>query len=984
MKRIFLLFTFMSFAMWGMSQTTIWSEDFSTGTQYSVTLGGEGENGTSDYFIRTDDNTGHNIGPSYSGNTGYFFAGQDIDDGGWTGSASPSELTWTGIDISGYINLEFDGKFASEATSKIDDNDYIHVQYRIDGGSWTNIIWFENDGTTYNTAFLEDTDFDGDGDGTQLSGTFTNYNKSLNSTGNSLDLRITVAANSGGEDFAIEDFEISGNLSSVTPTKLAITSVNPSSPEVSENFEVTVQAQDASGTPGNVDQDTEVQINKQSGTGTLSGTLTGTISNGANSVTISGLSYDVVETMEINASVNSGMSLSTSSNQSITFQEQTFEPSAGDLIITEIAGDGAQNGSDNGFMEVFNASSNTISLDNIEARYYNSNPGSPTQTEAFSGLVAPGESVVVTQNASNFNTEYSLSADFTGSNFYFNGGDDGIDIYHTTNGIIDQFNDNGLGQSPWTWSDNSVWERTNNGDGSTQSNWTEYSSGNGSPGNLLAVTWNGTTDTDWNTTGNWNEIIPGAFQNVTIPFDGQVIIALAETGSSYDITIESGASGTGSIIDNGTLTVNGTSTVQRYLTQGKYHYVSSPFSNETYAIFQSANNDQDDFFQYNTSENLWEDLNDDAAGTNLEIGRGYAVQYAGSGSVTKSLTGTLNTGTITYDVTSTGVGNNAGDNLVGNPYPSAFDATSFLGDADNSEIQGAVYLWDESEGAYDGQDYATINSGGTTVAGGSGVAPADAHIGSGQGFFVLADSDGNISFKNSMRSTNNDQFYKNKADIQRAWFNVENEQAGLNQIAFSFHNDATKGYDRLYDAIKLQGNSKLSFYSRISDDAFVIQSLPSLTESIIVPLGIYTSESGEFTISLANMENMEEAPITLEDRHTGMQVNLKEEPQYSFTITEPGTYDKRFVIHFKSAVGMDNEKDGDDISIYAFNRSIYVNPVSTTTGGTIGVYNVMGQLIMEEALNPAMINRMEIKDAGAYIVKVNTGEGVTTQKVIIQ
>lgn len=202
-----------------MAQTTIWTEDFSTSSNYTVTLGGEGSNGDDNYFFRTD---GSNINVSYTGNNGYFFAAQDIDDGGWAGSAAPSELTWSNIDISGYDNLSFSGLFASAATNKIDASDYVYVEYRIDGGNWTKLIEFENDGTTYNTYFLEDTDFDGTGDGTQLTSTFQNFTKSISGTGSNLDIRIRVSVNSGGEDFAFDEFKIEGDAVSCTaPTTQA-------------------------------------------------------------------------------------------------------------------------------------------------------------------------------------------------------------------------------------------------------------------------------------------------------------------------------------------------------------------------------------------------------------------------------------------------------------------------------------------------------------------------------------------------------------------------------------------------------------------------------------------------------------------------------------------------------------------------------------------------------------------------------------------
>ncbi len=152
----------------------------------------------------------------YSGAIGNYFAGQDIDDSGWSGSASPSQLTWTGINITGYTDLEFTGLFASSYTDGADDIDYVLIEYKIDAGSWTNLLAFENDGTEYNTELGEDTNFDGDSDGTDLTGAFASFTKSIATTGNSLDLRITVALNSGKEDIGFDEFEIDGISASGT------------------------------------------------------------------------------------------------------------------------------------------------------------------------------------------------------------------------------------------------------------------------------------------------------------------------------------------------------------------------------------------------------------------------------------------------------------------------------------------------------------------------------------------------------------------------------------------------------------------------------------------------------------------------------------------------------------------------------------------------------------------------------------------------
>jgi hypothetical protein len=163
------------------------------------------------------------------------------------------------------------------------------------------------------------------------------------------------------------------------------------------------------------------------------------------------------------------------------------DPTVGDLIITEICGDGADgnNANDNGFMEVWNSTSHTVSLDNVQARYYNTNPNNPTATIDPSGSIAADSYIIITQDETAFNSSYTpATADFSDTGFYFNGSDDGVDIYLTTTRaeIIDQFNDNGVGANPFTWNDDNSFERNSTGSGSQQSNWTEQSSGTGSPG----------------------------------------------------------------------------------------------------------------------------------------------------------------------------------------------------------------------------------------------------------------------------------------------------------------------------------------------------------------------------------------------------------------------------------------------------------------------------------------------------------------------
>jgi fibronectin-binding autotransporter adhesin len=117
---------------------------------------------------------------------------------------------------------------------------------------------------------------------------------------------ITLTATASGGTPSLSPVT-SGNLTfslAFPPTKLVYTSV-PSACAVGA-FSVTVQAQDPTGSPASVTSATTITLTKASGAGTLSGTTTGIIPAGGNSVTISGAFYGSVSTMTLTATASGG------------------------------------------------------------------------------------------------------------------------------------------------------------------------------------------------------------------------------------------------------------------------------------------------------------------------------------------------------------------------------------------------------------------------------------------------------------------------------------------------------------------------------------------------------------------------------------------------------------------------------------------------------------------------------------------------------
>ena len=99
---------------------------------------------------------------------------------------------------------------------------------------------------------------------------------------------------SGDKQVRVDDIELQGTAN--TPANLVVTSVNDGiSPEVNTAFFVDLEVQDASGQPANVNVNTDIELIVGSGSGSLMGTLTGTIIQGTRTLTISGVSYNVSE-----------------------------------------------------------------------------------------------------------------------------------------------------------------------------------------------------------------------------------------------------------------------------------------------------------------------------------------------------------------------------------------------------------------------------------------------------------------------------------------------------------------------------------------------------------------------------------------------------------------------------------------------------------------------------------------------------------------
>jgi len=257
---------------------TIFSEGFETdgnGTRYTTSIA-EFTDGSGDFFTRTD---GSNIGSFYavSGQEGsFYFAAMDING---EGAASQQTLTFSGINISGFTNLNFSTLLAEDDDGTNQDwdiSDFVLFEYQIDGGGYNNLLAIESipDGDNFNAVPAQDTNFDGDGDGTQVTSTFASFSNAIAGTGSTLDLRVTIDLDAGDEDIAIDSIEITGDSGSPSTPEVNL-SVTPTSGSEAGTTAITVTATASSAVTG--DQTVNLALSGTADASDFTGTIPTTL-----------------------------------------------------------------------------------------------------------------------------------------------------------------------------------------------------------------------------------------------------------------------------------------------------------------------------------------------------------------------------------------------------------------------------------------------------------------------------------------------------------------------------------------------------------------------------------------------------------------------------------------------------------------------------------------------------------------------------------
>ncbi len=575
------------------------------------------------------------------------------------------------------------------------------------------------------------------------------------------------------------------------------------------------------------------------------------------------------------------------------------------------------------------------------------------------------------------------------------------------------------------------------------------------PAELITATWTG-TNSNWNNASNWStSSIPDGLYEVLIPQSATVFPEVTSVSKVGNLQIESGAEldikTTGeltvdcSIENNGALTIeDDASLIQRSATDnntgsgtykierdGKaannaFNAWSSPVPGlpvHDNGVFSDAN--PCDIFVFDASKQNWSHdfapnysttcngnsvtftsnfLISGADGI-LSTARGYFVP--GAAGITRTFEGSsVHNAGITVPLQS---GTNPGSssinwtqddwNLIGNPYPSAIDISSFLTENAAELTTAAVYIWDDGgSGSYNTNDFIAHNLTGVTSTGGGSNTITNGNIASAQGFFVQGS--GTVNFTNAMRASGNDEFRSgnfNQNPFPKVWLSVDNGSE-YNEILVALHPEATNGFDKMYDAPKYYGQQNLNISANLSTGEEMVISAEAplgLNEERIIPLTFQTATNGETKFKVDRSELIpENVQIFLIDSLNNTQNELSNGGRYTPQLDTAGKYTNRFYLLFKNnmtaadddfsdsgnngVTGMEEKKSRETVKVWSRRDDVVVEAEGVELKSA-SLIDASGRLITAqraENRNRMLLNTSGLS-SGIYMVRTVDQKGET-------
>ena len=543
------------------------------------------------------------------------------------------------------------------------------------------------------------------------------------------------------------------------------------------------------------------------------------------------------------------------------------------------------------------------------------------------------------------------------------------------------------------------------------------------------VIFNGTTT---QTIGGTGEYIN--FEGITVNSGASVEIPASKAATAngvltvngnFTLITPIGSSVSGSLITNSTIGGTGTITVQRYLTTSeRFQHISIPMANITsdllavdpnpgylnpnfYTMNEASDIDPDpsnsNYSNWSNYDDVWNRVQTDInTPVTLNSGTGYTFYHTQDINVSFATSSAvdLSSGDKVFAVTYTDNddGNSNGNyydgwNLLGNPFPSALDFNALTRP---THMDAALYLWNGTNYIYYGSGQISgseqsLNEG----TGEAGIIPAM------QSFIVhmTKTEDGNLSepltIANSARTHSSQAMYKDKQNetpdfpfIKLQAVNNSNEKT--DETIVRFIGEAAESFEGGTDMFKMFASGdvpQIYSFTSVPEFPLAINTLPNNNLNRTTPLGYYSSEAGSHTISATEMNFPSETNVYLLDTETNTEINLNEQPTYSFNHAGGDLRGRFYLFSGPGSPNSTNEINNSEISVWSANRNIFIriNTTSSDIDAIVKVYDLLGKPIKSQRMFTGLEEIHVASAEGIYIVNIQTKDGkVTTKKVVIR
>ncbi len=170
-----------------------------------------------------------------------------------------------------------------------------------------------------------------------------------------------------------------------------------------------------------------------------------------------------------------------------------------------------------------------------------------------------------------------------------------------------------------------------------------------------------------------------------------------------------------------------------------------------------------------------------------------------------------------------------------------------------------------------------------------------------------------------------------------------------------FLSTATENFDSSCDAWKFFSSNPIvpAIYTKIdSISCLSINALPPLCQDRTIVLFTKVGSIGNYTFTATELGAFaSNILISLEDTETGYIQDIRNNPTYSFTVSDTGIYNankERFVIHFSVAIttAILGNQNANTYQIYYHTNNVYIKTNETIE--KIRMYDISGKLIMEQ------------------------------------